>query len=82
VNLSFASGQELVSTNGCFLDVERESSRSESRAALERPEGRLRVGLRQPTLRIHRLKADIESLMPVSCRSLTRRFDPLLPVAI
>jgi len=71
-----ASGRELAATNGCFGDVEPIRSRTERWAGSERPEGPLRVGLRQPNLRIHRQKADIESSIPVSRRSPTRRFDP------
>ena len=41
-----ASGRELISTNGCFGDVEPEKSRSERRAALGKPEGPLWVAYR------------------------------------
>jgi hypothetical protein len=50
-------------------------------AALEQPGGQDWVGLRQPTNRIHRRKAGVEGSMPVSCRSPTSRFDPLLSFA-
>ncbi len=39
-----ASGRNLVATNGSFEDVEPVRTRSERRAVLERPEGRLWVG--------------------------------------
>lgn len=39
-------GRELISTNGCFGDVEPEKSRSERRAALGKPEGPLWVAYR------------------------------------
>ena len=67
-------GREPVATNGCFGDVETEKRRSERRAALEKPEGLQWVGLRQPTLRIHRQKADFEGSMPGSGLSPTSYF--------
>jgi hypothetical protein len=51
-------------------------SMSASRPAFHRGDRRLWVGLRQPTLRIHRQKAGVEGWIPASCRSPTSSFDP------
>ena len=63
------TGRVPVATNDCFVDVELEIGRSEPRAALEKTDGRVWVGLRRPRRRTRHRKADLQLERPDSRRA-------------
>jgi len=65
-----------VVTNGWIVDAKPDRGRPKRRAAVEKPDGRHWVGLRQPAHRTHRRRAVVEGTLPGSCRSRTPQFDP------